>query len=126
MQRPYGGREHRKPKAGLDPGQRVWEESGHTSLVWFCPDSMVGIIVPISQVSRLGLWDFTELPDQNHDGWAKPWLVRSRVSARQGMGRGPPCPTPRLLVRSSIPQSFLVLYVFLFLLSVEEMEDQRG
>ena len=45
------------------------EQLTHTdcrSLVCFPPEnSMVDIIMPISQMSRLGLWDFTELPDEN-------------------------------------------------------------
>lgn len=64
--RPCSGRKHDESKQGLDQSESIREGSDGKGLVWFRPkSSRVGIITPSSQVSRLGLWDFTELPDQN-------------------------------------------------------------
>lgn len=49
-----------------DPSGRVWDGSEHRGLACWCPEkSVVGIFMPISQVSTPGLQDFLELPDQN-------------------------------------------------------------
>lgn len=70
MQGLCGERKHRENKQVLDPSESLGRirAEGH---VCFRPENgVVGIIMPISQVYRLALQDFTELPDQIHDGWA--------------------------------------------------------